>query len=136
MLLSFWLSVICCETGSAPFFFSCKAGGTCFSLSAPQLGAVDAEIEVPSGENTELKHSPFKAWSRSVYSHACYAYCQGFLPCVFLPFQYIYLHFFFPKPLPIFSVLALANTWFLCRPTELNRSPCWMQVPMLSARRI
>ena len=28
---------------------------------APQWGAADAEIEVPSGENTELKSSPFKA---------------------------------------------------------------------------
>ena len=35
----------------------------------PQWGAADAEIEVPSGENTELKRSPFRAWSRSVYSH-------------------------------------------------------------------
>ena len=25
---------------------------------------------------------------------------------------------FFPKPLPIFPVLAVANTWFLCRPAE------------------
>ena len=25
---------------------------------------------------------------------------------------------FFPKPLPISPVLALANTWFLCRPAE------------------
>ena len=25
---------------------------------------------------------------------------------------------FFPKPLSIFPVLAVANTWFLCRPTE------------------
>ena len=33
----------------------------------PQLGAADAEIKVPSVENTELKGSPFKAWSRSVY---------------------------------------------------------------------
>ena len=24
---------------------------------------------------------PFKTWSRSVCSHACYAYCLGFLPC-------------------------------------------------------
>ena len=39
----------------------------------PQWGAADAEMKVPSGENTELKHSPFKAWSRSVYSHTCYA---------------------------------------------------------------
>ena len=35
---------------------------------------------------TEVKYSPFKAWSRSVYSHTCCAYCQGFLPCLFLPF--------------------------------------------------
>ena len=25
---------------------------------------------------------------------------------------------FFPKPVPIFPVLAVANTWFLCRPAE------------------
>ena len=71
-------------------------------LVAPQWGAADAEIKVPSNENTELKHSPFKAWSRSVYSRTCYAYCQGFLPCLFLPFRSIHLHFF-PKPLLIFS---------------------------------
>ena len=45
----------------------------------PQWGAADAEIKVTSGENTVLKCSPFKALSRSVYSHTCYAYCQGFL---------------------------------------------------------
>ena len=64
-------------------------------LPFPQRGAADAEIKVPSGENTEFKRSPFEAWSRSVYSHTCYAYCQGFLPCLFLPFQSIHLHFFF-----------------------------------------
>ena len=32
----------------------------------PQVGAADAEIKVTSGETTELKRSPFKAWSRSV----------------------------------------------------------------------
>ena len=58
------------------------------------MGAADAEIKVPSGENTELKRSPFKAWSRSVYSHTCYAYCQGFLPRLFLPFRTFHLHFF------------------------------------------
>ena len=56
--------------------------------------AAVAEIKIPSCENTELKHSPFKAWSRSVYSHTCYANCQEFLPCLFLPFQSIHLHFF------------------------------------------
>ena len=49
-------------------------------LPPPQWGAADAEIKVPSGENTELKRSPFQAWSMSVYSHACYAYCEGVLP--------------------------------------------------------
>ena len=62
--------------------------------SSPQWGAADAEIKVPSGENTELKRSPFPAWSRSVCSHTCYAHCQGVLPCLFLPFQSIHLHFF------------------------------------------
>ena len=68
-------------------------------MSTPQWGAADAEIKVPSGENTELKRPPFKAWSRSVYRHTCYAYCQVFLSCLFLHFQSIHLHFF-QKPLP------------------------------------
>ena len=86
-------------------------------INAPQWGAADAEIKVPSGENTELKRSPFKAWSRSVYSHTCYAYCQGFLSCLFLHFRSIHLHFF-QNLSQFFPVLAVANTWFLCRPTE------------------
>ena len=49
-------------------------------LPSPQWRAADAEIKVPSGENTELKRSPFKAWSSSVHSHTCYAFCQGFPP--------------------------------------------------------
>ena len=63
-------------------------------LNTLQWGAVDAGIEVPSGESTELKRSPFKVLSRLVYSHACCAYCQRFLPFLFLPFQSIHLHFF------------------------------------------
>ena len=62
-----------------------------------QWGAVDAEIKVSSCEHTELKRSPFKAWSRSVYSHTCYDYCQEFLPCLFLPLQSIHLHFAKPS---------------------------------------
>ena len=41
-------------------------------LPSPQWGAADAEIKVPSDENTELKVSLFEAWSRSVYCHACH----------------------------------------------------------------
>ena len=77
--------------------------------SPPQWGAADAEIKVPSGENTELERSPFKAWSRSVHCHACYAYCQEFVfPANFYPsgpFTCI-----FSKFLPTFPVLAVANT--------------------------
>ena len=65
-----------------------------YCIGAPQWGAADAEIKVPSDENTELKSSPFKVWSRSVYSHTCYAYCQEFLPRLFLPFRSIHLHLF------------------------------------------
>ena len=75
----------------------------------PQWGAADTEIKVPSGENTELKRSPFKAWSKSVYSHTCYAYCQGFLSCIFLHFRSIHLHFF-QNLSRFFPVLAVANT--------------------------
>ena len=74
-------------------------------------GAADAEIKVISDENTELKGSPFKTWSRSVYCHACYAYCQGFLSCLFLPFRSIHRHF--PKICPELicsCVIAVANT--------------------------
>ena len=60
----------------------------------PQRGAEDAEIKVPSSENTALKHSSRKVWNRSVYSHTCYAYCQGFHPCLFLPFPVQYPAFF------------------------------------------
>ena len=60
------------------------------------------EMKVQSGENTELKHSPFKAVGK--YSHSCYAYCHGFLPCSFYPsgpFTCI-----FPKPLPSCSCVS------------------------------
>ena len=74
-----------------------------------QWGAADAEIKVPSGENTELKRSPFKVWSRSVHSHTCYVYCQEFLPRLFLPFRSIHLHFF-QNLSQFFPMLAMANT--------------------------
>ena len=58
--------------------------------------------------NTELKRSPFKAWSRSVYSHTCYTYCQWFPPRLFLPIWSIHLHFF-QNLSRFFHVLAVAN---------------------------
>ena len=97
----------------------------------PQWGAADAEIKVPSGENTELKRSPFKVWSRSVYSNTCFAYCQEFLPRLFLPFRSIHLHFF-QNPSQFFPVLAVANTGSCVGPQNKIghpvgcRFPCWV----------
>ena len=46
----------------------------------PQWVAADAEIYVPAGENTDLKRSPLKAWSRSVFAlHATLAATDFFL---------------------------------------------------------
>ena len=78
--------------------------GDVFTSSIENSGMSDSgelrtlKLKVPPGENTELKRSPFKAWSRSVYSHTGYAYCLGFLPCLFPPFWSIYLHFFQVPP--------------------------------------
>ena len=83
-------------------------GNIAVVILTPQWGAVDTEIKVPSGENTELKHSAFKAWSRSVYSRTCYTYFQGFLLCVFLSFRSFHLHFF-QNLSGFFPVLAVAN---------------------------
>ena len=75
----------------------------------PQWGAVDAEIKVPSGENTELKRSPLKPGSgQYIAIHAtltardfflAYFYPSGPITCIFSKF--------FPD---FFPVLAVANT--------------------------
>ena len=51
----------------------------------PQWGAAFAEIKVSSGENTELKGSPFKTWSRSVYCHPCTFTARDFFLANFYP---------------------------------------------------
>ena len=104
-------------------------------LHFTEWGAADVEIKVPSGENTELKRSPFKDWSRSVYSHTCYAYCLWFLTCLFLPFQSIHLHFF--QNLSWFLLCWLWLTHGSCvGPQNKMGHPARMQVPVLSARGI
>ena len=82
---AFWLTVLYTE----------KSQFMGIVLRHPCSGELWTQISRSlSGENTELKRFPFKAWSRSVSRHTCYAYCQGFLPCLFLPFRSIHLHFF------------------------------------------
>ena len=97
----------------------------------PQWGDADAEMKVPSGENTELERSLFKTWSRSVYSRTCYAYCQGFLLCLFLPFLSIQLHFF--QNLSRFFLRWLWLTHGSCVGPQnkighlaRGRFPCWV----------
>ena len=77
-----------------------------------------------------IKRSPFKAWSRSVYSHTCYAYCQGFLPCLFIPFRSIYLHFFQNLSLFLLCWLWLAHGSCVGPQNKIGHSagcrfPCW-----------
>ena len=66
----------------------------CFNVFfAPQWRAADAEIKVPSGENTELKRSPFKPEVRQYTAiHAtltaidfflAYFYSSGPFTCIF-----------------------------------------------------
>ena len=51
------------------------------AINMPRNGELQTQkLKVPSVKHAELEGSPFKAWDRSVYSHTCYAYCQGFLP--------------------------------------------------------
>ena len=74
----------------------------------PQWGTADAELKVPSVENTELKDSPFKAWGRSVLSHTYMAARDFFLANFYPsgPFTCI----FFQNLSQVFNVLATANT--------------------------
>ena len=97
-------------------------------FTPPPRGAADAEIKVPSGENTNRKRSPFKAWSRSVYSHTCYAYCQEFLPHLVLPFRSIQLHFFKTSPI-FFPVLAVAITGSCVGPQNKISHPVGCRFP-------
>ena len=86
---------------------------------ALQWGPADAEVVVPSVETPEAdKCSPFKAWSRSEYSHACLVSARHLFLVLnlFVPGPPTFM---FPNRLPMFSVaLLLANTVFPCWATE------------------
>ena len=122
------------------FFSLISSSFNPFFLPIPRWGAANAEIKVPSGENTELKCSPFKAWSRSVYSYTCYAYCQWFLPCLFLPFRSIHLHFF-QNLSWFFPMLAVANTGSCVGPQNKIghpagcKYPCWVPTEYKKAKK-
>ena len=104
-----------------------------------QWGAADAEIKVPSDENTELKRSPFKAWSRSVYSHTCYTYCQEFLPYFYPSSPFICI--FSKTSSDFFPALAVANTGSCVGPQIKigqpagGRFPCWVPAEYKQAQK-
>ena len=75
------------------------------TIPTPQWGTADADIKDPSVESPEFKGSHFKAWNRSVYNHAYYAYCRGFLPCLSSTLP-VHSPTFFSKPLPSFSCVG------------------------------
>ena len=86
------------------------------------------KLKSQQGENTELKRSTFKAWSRSVYSHTRCAYCQGFLPRLFPSFRSIHLHI--SQNLSRFSpVLAVANTGSCVGPQNKIGHPAGCRFP-------
>ena len=107
-------------TGTNSSKILCLMFCVCFVLCrvvsglTPRWGAADAEVKAPSGENTELKRYPFKAWSRSAYSHTCYAYCQGFLSCLLISTLPVHSPAFFSKTSPDFSLCWLWLTHGSC----------------------
>ena len=88
-----WLFLGLGVQNTAKCLYACFTPDSLFDIQSPQWGAADTEIKVPSGENTELKRSPFKAWSRSAYAiHAtltfrdfflAYFYPSGPFTCIF-----------------------------------------------------
>ena len=75
-LCTWWSAML-----SVQSLIRCNCKAAIFFYPTPQRGAADTEIKVPFDKNTDLRGSPFEAWSRSVYCPACFTYCQGFLPC-------------------------------------------------------
>ena len=74
-------------------------------LSSPQWGAADAEIKVPSDENTELKVLPLKPGvGQYIGIHATLTARDFFLAYFYTPGPFICI--FFPKPLPIFPCVG------------------------------
>ena len=83
----------------------------------PQWGAADEEIKVPSGENTELNVLPLKPGvGQYIAIHATLTARDFFLAYFYTSSQFTCI--FFQILSRFFPVLAVANTWFLCRPAE------------------
>ena len=71
----------------------------------PQWGAADAEIKVPSGENIELKRSPFIAWRQVSIQPYVLRLLPG-ISSLLISTLPVHSPAFFPKPLSIFSCVG------------------------------
>ena len=88
-------------------------------LLPPPWGAADAEIKVPSVENTELKRSPLKPGvGQYIAIHATLTARDFFLANFYFP---VHSPALFSKTSPellLFFCVSCDYHWFLCRPAE------------------
>ena len=88
-----------------------------FSFFFPLLGTRSVVprkqiLKSPLLKTQSWQLHPFKAWSRSEYSHACFAYCQELLPCFYFYFPSPFTFIFMSKSSPYFwtaSILAFRH---------------------------
>ena len=105
----------------------CPSCGSCSSYLLLQFftrlssvdqanGITSLQLWPRSGETQSLNILPFKpGGGQYIAIHAALTARDFLLAYFYLSSQFT---LFFPKPLPIFPMLAVANTQFLCRPTE------------------
>ena len=77
------------------------------SRSPDMLEVLQVFCSWTSGAGLYALYHPLIAVSSGIIA----AYCQGFLPCLFLPFQSIHLLHFFKNLSQFFPVLALRIKW-------------------------
>ncbi len=91
----------------------------CFTLCVPRSGELRTQkLKSHLVRTQSLNVLPLKPGvGLYIAIHATLTARDFFLACLFLHFRSIHLHFF--QNLSRFvPVLAVANTWFLCRPAE------------------
>ena len=85
-------------------------------LETPQWGAADAEIKSHLVRTQSLNVLPLKPGvGRYIAIHTTLTASDFFLAYYYPPGPFTCI---FPKSLLISPVMAVANTWFLCRPAE------------------
>ena len=96
------------------------------SKQQASLTSMNSEMDVHtaphSGESHQVRTQSLEVFplklgvGQYIAIHATLTASDFFL--LFFPTLPVHSPAFFPKPLPIFPVFAVAKTWFLCRPVE------------------